>query len=302
MLLPDIYIAATIVTAIAVLSIGLPLFHATPSEERRFLLILAAAMLPMNALAFHAVRIPVDAWLSDLMGKGNDQYRYLTTWYAPLTEEPAKLWPLLIPWFRSRVSPSNKVRVALAIGLGFGIGEAWNIAFLLAKVPEISKYPWYMLGGYAGERLMVCIMHAGFTYAALHLILRGKVLAAMTGIFLAMGLHYLVNFPIYVAHLNPWSLSRETWTMLLSGWVLFTFLAMGGILARAAFGARWLEALFRGTMTCPGCGVTYRRPIFRVNLFHKCYERCTACGKWHLVDLIACDEHEQPQILDSKPE
>jgi len=286
-------IAATIVTVLAVLAIALPLRQATPPAERGFLLLLALVLLPMNALAFHALRMPLDAALGHLMNRHESAYQFLTTFYAPLTEEPAKLWPLLIPWFRMRIVRGNAVRVALAIGLGFGLGEAWHLAFMLGKIPAIAVQPWHLLGGYIGERLMVCVMHAGFTYAALYLILRGKPGAAAIGILLAIALHWLANFPIYLAHLNPWGLSRDAWTLLLSAWVLFACLAMGIFLARAAFGSSWLEALFRGTMTCPGCGVTYRRPFFRFNLCLKSYERCPTCRKWHLVDAVTCGNHQQ---------
>src|SRR5690606_8942853 len=126
----------------------------TPKEERGFLVMLLLVMLPMNALAFFVLRMPLDGWLSSRMGEQNEVLHFIRTLYAPVTEEPAKLWPLLIPFFYKRMKSIPVHRVALAVGLGFGIGEAWTVARLLSESPEIAEYPWYMLGGFIAERMM----------------------------------------------------------------------------------------------------------------------------------------------------
>lgn len=55
-------------------------------------------------------------------------YLALKTFYAPWTEEPAKLVPLFILFVRQSLRRENISRVALCIGLGFGLGEAWYLA------------------------------------------------------------------------------------------------------------------------------------------------------------------------------
>jgi hypothetical protein len=74
-------------------------------------------------------------------------------------------------FFFRRINSSNLGRIAIAIGLGFGIGEAWNIAALISQLPEFMKDPWYMLFGFISERMLVCIGHAAFVAVAAHFII-----------------------------------------------------------------------------------------------------------------------------------
>ncbi|MFN8539856.1 MAG: hypothetical protein U0232_20545 [Thermomicrobiales bacterium] len=80
----------------------------------------------------------------------------------PLTEEPAKLWPLLIPAFARRITRENAVRCAVALGLGFGIGEIGFIAQLIYADGDFNALPWYNFSGFINERFMVCLIHGGF--------------------------------------------------------------------------------------------------------------------------------------------
>ncbi|HBC86978.1 MAG TPA: hypothetical protein DCZ94_08500 [Lentisphaeria bacterium] len=299
---PDIYIAAIITTMLAWLVIGGLLFHRAPKEDRFLLGILIIVMLPMNALAFHAVRMPLDSLISEMLSQNRGILGFIRVLYAPLTEEPAKLWPLMIPWIFLKINRKNLVMAAIAIGLGFGIGEAWNVAYLLSKNPEIAKYPWYMLGGYVGERAMVCIMHAAFTVTALYFIVLRK--SIVKGLLFCMTLHFIGNFPIYLAGNNLFGLGKVAWMIILNIWVLAYFLAMGGILAYLEYGDKWLQKIFKGVMKCPECGIIYQRPVFKFNLFHKCYEKCPACRRWHLVSAFDYEENknvitEHPPLLDS---
>ncbi|MCX6994177.1 MAG: hypothetical protein NT011_13690 [Kiritimatiellaeota bacterium] len=280
--IPDIYIAAIITSALSLTTIGGMLFPRASKEDRAFLAVLVLLMLPMNALAFHCVRMPIDAWLSTLLGESSALYQFIYCLYAPFTEEPAKLWPLLIPWIYSRIGSRNLVSVAFAIGLGFGVGEAWTVAGLLSKSPEIAMYPWYMLGGYIGERMLVCVMHAAFTGVALYFIIKRK--AVITGLLSAMLLHFIGNFPIFLAQKNLFSIGANAWMVILQIWVLAYLFLSGFILAYLAYGKQWIHKLLK--MKCPECGNIYQRPIlwFNVNLFHKCYERCPYCKHWHLVN------------------
>ncbi len=289
----DIYIAATITSVLAALLIGVPLFTRTEKDEKALLAMLVLALLPMNALAFYCVRLPADSLVVASLGKGSEFRQIVGTFYAPLTEEPAKLLILLIPWVCRRVKAANLVRVAFAIGLGFGVGEAWTVATLLAKSPEIAKYPWYMLGGYMGERMMVCVMHAAFTAAALHFIVRRT--SVVMGVAAAMLLHYLGNFPIFLARANVFGLGDAVWAGVLQAWVLIYFLLMGGMLSYMAYGNEMFQKIFKGKMRCPECGEVYERPIFKVNLLHKCYERCPCCRRWHMVSAFDYEEKKTEQ-------
>lgn len=281
----NLVIAATLLTALALLVIGMPLREATPPADRRRLAWLVLLMLPMNALAFHAVRMPLNGWIAPLLADWPRVSPWVQTAYAPLTEEPAKLWPFLLPFFRPSSNRTSLVRDALAIGLGFGIGEAWNVAALISHRPDVAGQPWFAFGGFIGERLMVCVMHAGFTGTALFLwrVRRSPV----RGFLAAALLHFAGNAPITLAGMRAFGIDRPAWTLLLVVWVLVYFLAVGSLLSWMLFGGAWLERVFRGMAECPGCGRVYRRPIFRVNLVTHSWERCPLCKRWHLMNAFA---------------
>ena len=274
------YSAAVAANALSLALVGGLLFARAPKRDRCFLALLVLLMLPMNPLAYLCVRIPLDGWIGDALGKGSELHRFARTFYAPLTEEPAKLWLLLVPLLRRRMAAANLVQVAIAIGLGFGLGEAWTVAYLLAQSPETAGLPWYMFGGYIGERTMVCLMHGAFAGVALRFVFRRR---AALGIVCGMALHYLGNFPIYLAREGAFGLGETAWQIVLQLWVFAYFLAMGALLAGFAYGRNWARKLLRGHVRCPGCGQLYEHPIFGVNLMHKRYERCPHCKNWHLV-------------------
>src|SRR5215471_12526620 len=165
--MPGIYFTAILTTAIAAAIFG-PLIHKLrlPANER-LLWLAAGLVLPLQPLAFYFVRVPLDHWLVAQLGSTSATYKWLTTCYAPLTEEPAKLVPLLIPVICRDISARNFVRYALAIGAGFAVGEMWFIAERVAQVPAIRALPFYQLDGYVVERLMVCVFHTAFVSVTL---------------------------------------------------------------------------------------------------------------------------------------
>jgi len=73
-------------------------------------------MLPMNAIAYHFVRILLDNFLVTTVQNLN-VLAILRTLYSPLTEEPAKLFILTIPYFLKRIKEFDLVKIALVIGL-----------------------------------------------------------------------------------------------------------------------------------------------------------------------------------------
>ncbi|TES93873.1 MAG: PrsW family intramembrane metalloprotease [Candidatus Cloacimonadota bacterium] len=222
-----IYIAAVVTTILSLGIIGVFLVWKIPKKEKGILLAVVLLEIPMCALAFYFIRFPLDGWLQRLLSSSPGIYRFLTTFYAPITEEPIKLWVLAIPWIFRRIERKNAIRFAVAIGLGFGIGEMWMLAEQFAKDPYIASLHWYQLGGYIQERFMVCVMHGAFT-APVICFLRKKTI--ILGILCALFLHYLGNFPIYLAGLNFLGLSISTWKIILTVWVQLYFLGMLGLL------------------------------------------------------------------------
>src|SRR3954469_3803985 len=155
---------AAIITIALGLAIFVPILRLLTAREERWLAALCLiATLPMSWAMYHGVRLPLDAWLKATLGEGN-VLTWIRTPYAPLTEEPAKLWPLLLPWVRRRITRENVGRYALALGLGFANGEIFNVfGLVVEKQPQVAAMPWYMLSGFIFERLMTCAIHPAMT-------------------------------------------------------------------------------------------------------------------------------------------
>jgi hypothetical protein len=87
----------------------------------------------------------------------------------------------------------------LALGLGFGIGEAAYIAYGIAQSPAYSSVPWYMFTGYATERLIVTFAHGLMTSLTVLGLQRGG-RNLWLGYVSAVGLHALINLgPVLLA-------------------------------------------------------------------------------------------------------
>ena len=142
--MPGIYIAALLTTGLALVFYG-QLIHRMPGEvDRRWLGWAFLMTLPMEPFSFYCVRLPLDSLLHHRLGLSGPGYEFLRACYAPLTEEPAKLVPLLWPALCGKIRPENVARFALAIGLGFGLGEMWLLANLLA--PASAATPMETVG------------------------------------------------------------------------------------------------------------------------------------------------------------
>jgi hypothetical protein len=227
-----IYLAEIITTGIAA-AIFVPVIHRLKMPATERLVWLAAAIaLPMQPLAFYLVRVPLDHWLVGQLGSASTTYQWLTSLYAPLTEEPAKLVPLLIPAIRRDISAANFVRYALAIGFGFAVGEMWLIAQFVARVPAMAALPFYLFGGYVGERLLVCLFHSAFVAVALWR-LRCRFVLGFAG---AAALHWLGNFPILLLAWNVGGLGKTFWSAVIQVWLFFYFVGSLAVLSYFTFG------------------------------------------------------------------
>lgn len=253
-----IYLTAVLTSAVAAALVGAVIHKLRMPADERFLWLAAALALPLQPLVFYLVRVPLDHWLVAHLGSGSSIYQWLISLYAPLTEEPAKLLPLLIPGIRRDIRPGNFVRYALAIGLGFAIGEMWFIAERVARAPAFAGMPFYQFGGYVGERLMTCIFHSAFVAVALWRLRRRFVL----GFAGAAALHWLGNFPILLMAWNVGGLGKTFWAVAVSLWLQFYAIAALTLLAYFTFGRIAPARIFYGRRHCPECGGDYDAPIF----------------------------------------
>ncbi|MBI5759532.1 MAG: hypothetical protein HZA46_13520 [Planctomycetales bacterium] len=270
-----ILIVAAFTTVLCLTVIGGFVGWRSPRNEWGLLALLVVFELGMSPLAFYGVRLPLDGllkgWIADV-----GTYRFVSTFYAPLTEEPTKLWPLLLPWVWRSLSRENAVRRAMALGLGFGIGEIWFLAEIIHRNdPVTAALPWWQLGGFLNERFMVCVMHGAFSAVAI----RGR----WWGVPAAMTLHFFGNFPIYLRGINAFGWGANVWTNIIGLWVVAYFLTMMFILCWMIAGNLRIGRLLFGDATCPDCGIVYPCPLFRLNLGIKRLERCPGCKKWHLL-------------------
>ena len=82
-----IIVAAIITTLLAAAAYGYLIRRITAPDDRRVVLIAALVALPLQPLAFYAVRMPVAHWLIVNIGLG-DLFTAISLFHAPLTEEP----------------------------------------------------------------------------------------------------------------------------------------------------------------------------------------------------------------------
>jgi hypothetical protein len=273
-----IYVAGILTTAIAVAIFGALIRSLRSPANERLLWLAALIALPLEPLAFYFIRVPLDHWLEGQLVHGSATYLSLISLYAPVTEEAAKLIPLLIPAIRRDISPANFARYAIAIGLGFAIGEMWFIAEQIARVPAYQGMPFYLFGGYISERLMTCVFHSVFVGVALWRWRRGFVF----GVLGAMALHWMGNFPIFLMAWDVGGMGKTFWAAVVQGWLILYFLGALALLSYFAFGRVSPALLFYGRRKCPECGEEYDASLFFAFNFGKTrYERCPHCRHWH---------------------
>ncbi|HEY3898687.1 MAG TPA: hypothetical protein VGM54_08750 [Chthoniobacter sp.] len=275
--MPGIYLTA-LITMVVAIAIFVPfIVKLRMPADGRLLWLAALIVVPLQPLVFYHVRVPFDHWAVAHLGAKSAAYFWLKTFYAPLTEEPAKLLPLLIPAICRDIRRDNFARYALAIGLAFAIGEMGFVAERVARSPQFAHLPFYQFGGYVGERLMTCVFHSAFVSLALWRLRRKFVL----GFACAAGAHWLGNFPLVLMDPHIGHLSKVARIVIVEGWLTCYFLAALGLLAWFCLGRFNPAALVFGRRHCPECGKDYDAPLFAVNLGSKRYERCPHCRHWH---------------------
>ena len=274
----QIFITAFLTTALAVAVFGTLIGRLKLPANPRLLWLAALIVLPLEPASFFFVRLPLDHWLTALLGKDSPVLHWLTTFYAPLTEEPAKLVPLLIPAIRRDITRENFGRYAITIGLSFAIGEMWFIADMVARNPKFAGVPFYLFGGYLSERLMVCAFHSAFVGVALAFWRRQFAF----GVAGAMALHWLGNFPIFLMASNAFGLGATFWAIAVQIWVIVYFIGAVALLSYMVFGRVSPGRFFYGRRRCPECNAEYDASLFAINLGARRYERCPQCRHWHL--------------------
>jgi hypothetical protein len=208
-----ILIAAGIATAIALCGLAVLLIRA---EDWRPVALASLIALPLQPLAFYFMRLPIDGVLKLIFG-ASGWIVIVSLFYAPLTEEPAKWVVAVVPPVHRAIMRSP-VRLALAVGIGFAIGEFWFLAVAIALSPNYPDLPFWMFQPYIIERLEACFLHGAFVSLPFVALARGR--PFWLGGLAGMVLHFLLNFPIYLAQIDAFGLGREVWGVVLTLWIL----------------------------------------------------------------------------------
>lgn len=288
--IPGIYIAAVISAILVVGAWGNVLLKKAEHTERRFLILLFLSQLPMSALVYYVIRFPVAQWYTAFFPKGTDIWLLLKSFEAPLTEEPGKLLPLILPSVLLRLKnyPDRKpaLLAGMALGLGFGVGEILFLAYVLPQWrQDVLAYPWYYFGGSIVERFLVSFLHAVMTGIAASGIAKGFRQGA-TGIAYAMGLHYILNIPAIIPGFSPLRpffkdplalavYQQVKWLYFLALFVFCFFIAW-----------KWIEGrfptaeMFLGKCICHHCGKEFEPSFFGFSLGVASGLRCPHCKKW----------------------
>jgi hypothetical protein len=208
--------AAVIATAAALLAIGTVAWRLALPSHRRLLGLAFLIALPLQPLVLYLVRLPLDGAVRAAFGLGKASGT-VALLYAPLTEEPAKWLVLVVPKVRAVLVPATAVPLALAVGLGFGVGEIWFLTHALVTSPSYPDLPFWMFHGFVIERLEVCLLHGVFVALPIARLARGQ--SFWPGALFGTALHFLVNFPIYPAQVDVFGLGGAVWSILLMAWV-----------------------------------------------------------------------------------
>ena len=279
--MPGIYIAAILTIALSLSLVGVVIHKRIRPSDRLFAALSVIGSAVAFFGAFYLLRLPLDNVFQSVFQSHPTWYRFASTFYAPLTEEPAK-WAILIPPFLAgRINRDNKGAWAICLGFGFGMGEIVFLAQRIASDPQTLTIPWYLSSGFIVERLIVCVVHSALVLVAAEALCYRK----LWGMLLPLVLHWLVNVPIYLSYQYPLDAAGIVWGQLLWLWNSLFFFGALVYLAQQMFTPAQRIAALLGKAVCPECQMLYVRPWLGVNRIGTRYERCPQCKHSHWTTL-----------------
>lgn len=142
---------------------------------------------------------------------------------APVSEEAAKLVPLVVPRIRGRIQGrTDALWVGMALGMSFGVGEAVWVAITIAHGGD-DGIPWYAYTGYATERFVVCFGHGVMTAVVLCARLAR---APVRGYLAAVAIHAAANLGPFLALIGAVS------SLVAGAWTAVALLALAAVFER----------------------------------------------------------------------
>ncbi len=203
--MPGIYVMAGLTIVVTGMLCVTALNQWIRSSHRSAWLILVG--LPLSFVVNRFIKTPIVVSIAAWTGVPLQLHPDAPLWFialiwlnAPVFEEAIKILPAaLLTRHRLLHEASQALSDGLALGMGFGLGEAAYLAYGIAQSPASSQLPWYMFTGFASERLIVTFAHGLMTSSAVLGLHYGK-RDALFGYMTAVGLHALINLgPILLA-------------------------------------------------------------------------------------------------------
>jgi hypothetical protein len=203
-----IYIAAFIVTGISVVLWGGLVYWLSKRKWKYLALMLIT--LPFSIIVNLLMKKPVYDFLVSSVSVSSE-LSITTPWWlllfvlflSPITEEAVKLSPLLARQVRRMIDRSSALWIGMALGIGFGVGEIWYLAWQFSMVPDFAGYPFYYFGGFITERLTVVFIHGVITAVAVTGFLKG-IKGLLMGYVGAVFLHALTNIGATLYQIKLW--------------------------------------------------------------------------------------------------
>ncbi len=173
-MISQIYVTATMVTLIVLFIVYLVARWGNLEINKVSIAIIAG--LPLSAIVNLLIKKPVILYMLKVSGLENHintlpiHILILTLLVVGFSEEAIKMAPALLPPISKMLFRSKYYKIAFSwfIGVGFGLGEAYYIAYAISLSPAYSGYPYYYFAGYMNERTIVCLIHGILTVLALY--------------------------------------------------------------------------------------------------------------------------------------
>jgi len=168
-------------------------------KDRAILYVLAS--LPFSAMVGLSIKKPIRSYLCNVLGISKELslwplwFLLILLFIGAFAEEWLKMLPVLL----NKTLLKEKIHVyfsGLLVGLGFGIGEIWYLAYSFSRTqPEYAsgiKNFFLLLPGFGGERVLGVLAHMIFT----GMVGYGFSISQPIRFFLlAVLLHFVINFP-----------------------------------------------------------------------------------------------------------
>jgi len=153
--------------------------------------------LPLSAVVNLLVKAPIGEGVGRLVGIEPGRSLDTPVWFlllfmlAPVFEELIKVVPVLLGRVRRGMATADDALwTGMALGLGFGLGEAAYLAWQVVAAGVYTEYPWYAFTGFLGERLIVVFLHGMMTAILLRIAASGR---RLLGYLAAMSAHAILN-------------------------------------------------------------------------------------------------------------